>query len=424
MRNKKSLISLFLVIIFLFSSCSNEKVSRKGITKNETSDEEMVDGSKADKANKKIGVAYEVGVTPDDFNMDYDTSRLLSLKDKKSKYYPKDGVKGLYLNSSSASDSESLDKIVDLIENTRLNSLVVDVKDDFGNITMSFASDDPDIKYASSDIINPEDFIKDMHDKGIYVIGRITSFKDSVITEKHPSWAFSNDDGSLLTNANGQAFLNPFLEEVQDYDIKIAKHAAKAGFDEIQFDYVRFADGFESYGDTLDYSRGEFENMKMKEGDKRVAAITGFVQRAREELQDFSVPISVDLYGNALQVERADGIGQDFYEISNQTDVISSKIYPAKWDLGSFGIEKPDLEPYEIVKSYLKAEQECLSKIDHKPQSRPWIQDFTASWLGDGYWMEYDKDAIEAQIKAIYDSGGKEFLIWNENSDYTEGVKY
>lgn len=431
MRNKKLLISLFLVIAFALSSCLNEKVSQKEISKNgasvenkKVSENNEKNGLTNDAVDKQIGVPYEVGVTPDDYNMDYDTSRLHSLKDKKSKYYPKDGVKGLYLNAYSIDNPEIFDKLIDLIENTRLNSIVVDVKDDWGNITMSFDSDDPDIKYASSDIIDPKEFIKDMHNRGIYVIARITSFKDSIITEKHPDWGFILKDGSLWTNGHGEAFMNPFLKEVQDYDIKIAKLAAKAGFDEIQFDYVRFAEGFETFADTLDYSRGEFENKKMEEGDKRIAAITGFVQRAREELQDLNVPMSLDVFGYALQVERADGIGQDFGEMSNETDVISSMIYPSHWGLGSFDIEKPDLEPYELVKRYLKAEQEYLSKLDHPPLSRPWIQDFTASWIGEGNWMEYDKDAVEAQIRAIYDSGQNEFLIWNASSEYTEGVEY
>ena len=321
------------------------------------------------------GVPYELGVTPDDYHMDYDTSRLLSLEDKKSEFYPEDGVKGLYFNSYSVNDPATFDKIIGLIEDTRLNAVVIDIKDDWGNVTMNFETDDEDITYSKIDIIDPESFIEDMHDRGIYVIGRITTFKDSIITEKHPDWGFTLEDGSLWKNGAEEAFMNPFLNEVQDYDIKIAKLAAKAGFDEIQFDYVRFAEGFETFG-------------------------------------------------YALQVGRADGIGQDFGEMSNQTDIMSSMIYPSHWGAWSFDIEKPDLEPYELVKRYLAAEQEYLSNIEHKPLSRPWIQDFTATWIGEGNWMEYDKEAVEAQIQAIYDSGQQEFLLWNASSDYTMDVEY
>lgn len=438
MKNKKVLISFFLLCVLVLASCSKKSEDTKtSKTENEASENVDNDNSKEDASNKEenkglvndavdkeVGVPYEVGVTPDDYNMDYDTSRLLSLNEKKSKYYPKDGVKGLYFNTYNINDPETYQKIMDLMENTRLNTIVVDIKDDWGNVTMNFDTDDEDIKYSKTDIVDPVDFVEKMHEKGIYVIGRVTTFKDSIITEKHPDWGFTLEDGTLWTNGHGEAFMNPFLKEVQDYDIKIAKLAAKAGFDEIQFDYVRFAEGFETFGDTLNYSRGEFEDKEMEEGDKRVGAITGFVRRAREELQDMNVPMSIDVFGYALQVQRADGIGQDFGEMSNETDVISSMIYPSHWGLTSFDIKKPDLEPYELVKRYLAAEQEYLSQLEHPPVSRPWIQDFTATWIGEGNWMEYDKEAVEAQIQAIYDSGQNEFLIWNASGDYTEGVDY
>ena len=162
----------------------------------------------------------------------------------------------------------------------------------------------------------------------------------------------------------------------------------------------------------------------MKEGDKRIDAITSFVKEAREMLQDYDTPCGIDVFGYSMQVGRTEGIGQDFKELSNQADVMSSIIYPSNWNLYSFDIEKPDLEPYELVKKYLKEEQKVFSEIDHKPQSRPWIQDFTASWLGIGNYMEYDAKAVEEQIRAIYDSGQDEFLLWNSNSKYTDGVEY
>ena len=430
MNIKRKISYLFLSLILVLTSCTNtnqkevSKVDDKTI--NQAAEEILEDNGLINEAiEKPVGEPYEVGVTPDDYNMDYDTSRLLSLEEKKSKYYPKDGVKGLYFNTYSINNPEVYNKIIALMEDTALNTVVIDIKDDWGNVTMNFDTDDEDIKYSKIDIVDPEALIEDLHSRGIYVIGRVTTFKDSIITEKHPDWGFTLDDGTLWKNGHEEAFMNPFLKEVQDYDIKIAKLAAQAGFDEIQFDYVRFAEGFETFGDTLDYSRGEYENeTEMDEGEKRVRAITGFVQRAREELQAYNVPISIDVFGYALQVRRAEGIGQDFDEMANQTDVISSMIYPSHWGSWSFDIEKPDLEPYELVKRYLDEEKEILGQLDHPPVSRPWIQDFTASWIGEGNWMEYDGDAVQAQIDAIYDQGLNEYLIWNANSEYSSGVDY
>lgn len=422
MKNKKILFLFLLIISISFSSCSlnNSKKLSENNSSNITSN--LSRNNKKEK--KPTGEPYLVGVTPDDYNMDYDTSRLKSLKEKKSKYYPKDGVKGIYFSAYAISNPKTYKKVINLVDKTKLNTLVVDVKDDFGNITCDFKSNDKDIKYATDKLINVENFINKMHKKGIYLIARISTFKDSVISERHPNWAFRLEDGSLLKNNNDEVFINPYMNEVRNYNLKIAELAAKAGFDEIQFDYVGFAEGFENFDADLTYSKGKWENIKMKEGDKRIDAITSFVKEAREMLQDYDTPCGIDVFGYSMQVGRAEGIGQDFKELSNQADVMSSIIYPSNWNLYSFDIEKPDLEPYELVKKYLKEEQKIFSEIEHKPQSRPWIQDFTASWLGIGNYMEYDAKAVEEQIRAIYDSGQDEFLLWNSNSKYTEGVEY
>lgn len=436
-RNKLIYLFIFSIILIL-SSCTNSDKDNSDIENqkigqiledNGENNNNKLDGNEEGLINevldREVGVPYEVGVTPDDYNMDYDTSRMHDLKSKKSKYYPKDGVKGLYLNAYSINNPEIYNKIVEKIDTTNLNTIVVDIKDDWGNVTMNFNTDDEDINYSKTDIIDPKSLLEDLHQKNIYVIGRVTSFKDSIITEKHPEWGFTLDDGSLWKNGGGEAFMNPFLKEVQDYDIKIAKLAAEAGFDEIQFDYVRFAEGFETFGDKLTYSRGEFEDKDdMEEGEKRVAAITGFVQRAREELQNYGVPISIDVFGYALQVRRAEGIGQDFDQMANQTDAISSMIYPSHWGKWSFDIEKPDLEPYNLVYRYLDEEKKILKALEHPPQSRPWIQDFTATWIGEGNWMEYDAEAVQAQIDAIYAQGQNEYLIWNASGEYSDGVNY
>lgn len=423
MKNKKLCILFIIIYAITFTSCSLN--NKKDTSEKSYSSNENIIGKKNNKKEKKpIGEPYTVGVTPDDYNMDYDTSRLKSLNEKKSKYYPEEGVKGVYLNTYTAANPKAFKKIMDLLDNTKLNTVVLDVKDDWGNITCKFDTDNKDIKYATSEVVDAEDFINKMHEKGIYVIGRITTFKDSVITEKHPDWGFKLADGSLWTNGHSEAFMNPFMDEVRDYDLQIAELAANAGFDEIQFDYIRFAEGFETFHDKLDYPKGKWEKLKMNEGEKRIDAITSFVKEAREMLQAYDTPCGIDVFGYSMQVGRAEGIGQDFKEMSNQADVMSSMIYPSHWGLYSFDIEKPDLEPYELVKRYLKEEQEVFSEIEHKPQSRPWIQDFTASWIGEGNYMEYDAKAVEDQVKAIYDSGQKEFLLWNASGDYTTGVEY
>lgn len=428
MFKKKTFLGILLIFILILSACAKKnKLAENDKLKEALESSEKIEKkiSKKQKTRKnKIGEPYEIGVTPDDYNMDYDTSRLLSFEDKKSKYYPKDGVRGLYFNTGSINNPEVYSRIIGLIENSNLNAVVIDVKDDWGNITVNFKTDNEDIQYSNTKLLDAEKLITDLHSRGIYVIGRITTFKDSIITKKHPEWGFTKDDGSLWANGRGEVFMNPFLKEVQDYNIEIGELAAEAGFDEIQYDYVRFAEGFETFGDSLSYSRGEYENKPMDEGDKRVSAITGYVRKARESISAYGLPVAIDVFGYALQAGRASGIGQDFSEISNEADIMCSMIYPSHWGPYSFDIEKPDLEPYELVTRYLKEEQAIFKDLDHRPQSRPWIQDFTASWIGEGNWMVYDADAVQAQIDAIYESGQREYLIWNATNTYSEGVDY
>ncbi|MDO4595066.1 MAG: putative glycoside hydrolase [Tissierellia bacterium] len=415
-----------LALVLIFTGCKSNEINKDTNDKSNTSIVSNKSNNEIEKDfdSKPKDKPYLIGDAPDEYSMSFDSSRLYTIKEKEGDNYPEDGVKGVYLSAYGVNNPEIFPKVMNLIENSDLNTVVVDVKDDWGNVTWAFDTDDENINYAKTDTVDPKGFIEDMHNRGIYVIGRITTFKDSVITEKNPEWGFKQSDGQLWKNAHEESFMNPFLKEVWDYDIKLAKLAAEAGVDEIQFDYVRFAEGFETFGDELEYSRGEFEDLDIPEGDKRVKAITDFVKTAREQLSNYNLPVGIDVFGYAMQVGRAEGIGQDFSEMANQTDVMCSMIYPSHWSANSFDIPKPDFEPYKLVSRYLEEEQALFNKLDNKPRSRPWIQDFTASYMGEGNYMEYGPEAVQAQINAIYDAGQREYLIWNATCDYTEGVKY
>src|SRR5690606_18689287 len=144
---------------------------------------------------------------------------------------------------------------------------------------------------------------------------------------------------------------------------------------------------------------------------------------AREKLQPYGVEVSVDIFGYAATLPEAPGIGQNFSRISENVDVISSMIYPSHWT-SYFGIAKPDLEPYKLVEEYAKVENKVLSKLDEAPVSRPWLQDFTASYLGAGNYKRYGKAEVEAQIRALNEQGIDEFLLWNAGNSYSPGVDY
>jgi hypothetical protein len=334
--------------------------------------------------------------------------------------YP-DAVRGIYVTGHSAG-GERFNSLIDLLDKTDLNTMVIDVKDDHGYLTYVPESDSPFKDISQRYIKDPEAMMRRLEEHKIYPIARIVVFKDSVLAEKRPDLSFL-ESGKVWKNRRGEAFVNPFLKEVWDYNIAIAEKAAKLGFKEIQFDYVRFPEGFERRDEDLIYSTGEYKDGNKDNVQKRVDAVTDFVAYAREKLQPYDVDVSVDIFGYSATISEAPGIGQNFSRIAENVDVISSMIYPSHWT-SYFGIAKPDLHPYELVTAYAKVENEVLGKLENKPTSRPWLQDFTASYLGAGNYKVYGKEEVEAQIKALYENGINEFLLWNAGNRYTQNVNY
>ncbi|HLR52682.1 MAG TPA: putative glycoside hydrolase [Candidatus Avamphibacillus sp.] len=334
--------------------------------------------------------------------------------------YP-DAVRGIYVTGNSAG-GERFNSLLDLVDNSDLNTMVIDVKEDHGNITFTPEEGSPFEDIATNNIDNPEEMMKVLEKKQIYPIARIVVFKDSVLAKKRPDLSFTKN-GEVWVNGKGEAFVNPFEKEVWDYNVDIAKMAAEMGFQEIQFDYVRFPEGFEKRDEELEYTLGDYKDSDLGNVKKRVEAVTDFVAYAKEELSSYDVDVSVDIFGYAATIPETPGIGQNFAEIADNVDVISSMIYPSHWT-SYFGIDFPDKEPYKLVSEYAKVENQVLGELDNPPVSRPWIQDFEAPWLYSGAPTQYGKAEVEAQIKALKENGIDEFLIWNAGNSYTQNVDY
>ncbi|MCR2803252.1 putative glycoside hydrolase [Paenibacillus soyae] len=325
-------------------------------------------------------------------------------------------IKGIYVTAHSAGGAR-MDSLLKLVDETDLNSMVIDIKDDNGYIT--YPTTTPELL----EIGTPKKFIGDIEklmttlkEHDIYPIARIVVFKDTVLSVKKPELSFRQSDGTIWKNGRGESFVNPYRQEVWDYNIALAKEAAKLGFKEIQFDYVRFPEGFENRADTLTFNKTEVS---------RVDAVAGFVKYAREQLEPLGVRVSVDIFGYAASVPAAEGIGQDFVKISNDVHVISPMIYPSHYSTGWFNQKTPDRSPYETIKGAIEDTHEKLADTGPlKPIIRPWIQDFTASWLGKGNYLKYGKAEVEAQIKALHDEGVTEYLLWNAGNKYSPGVTY
>ncbi|RIX54062.1 GTP-binding protein [Paenibacillus nanensis] len=386
----------------------------------------LLTGSGEDSENaKKIAIAYlnatagetivqpESPVVPGEPAGQTNSGQSPAKKDPQPDTPP---IKGIYVTAHSAGGSR-MESLLKLVDETDLNSMVIDIKDDNGYIT--YPTTTPELL----EIGTPKKFIGDIeklmstlkqHD--IYPIARIVVFKDTVLSVKKPELSFLQADGTIWKNGRGESFVNPYRQEVWDYNIAIAKEAAKLGFKEIQFDYVRFPEGFENRSDSLTFNKTDVS---------RVDAVAGFVKYAREQLEPLGVRVSVDIFGYAASVPAAEGIGQDFVKISNDVHVISPMVYPSHYSTGWFNQTSPDRSPYETIKGAMEDTHEKLNDTGElKPIIRPWIQDFTASWLGKGNYLKYGKAEVEAQIKALHDSGINEYLLWNAGNKYSPGVIY
>ncbi len=321
-------------------------------------------------------------------------------------------VKGIYVTAAVAG-SDTINDLIALTDTTELNAMVIDVKDDLGRIT--YAMDSTLVKEIEADtnvIADMKELVKNLKDKGIYLIARIVAFKDPYLAEKRQELAIKKPDGSLFRDDNGDGWVNPYNKKVWDYLVEVATRAAAIGFDEIQFDYIRFSTS-KGIGDA-DF--GEEAKTKSKED-----IIIEFTKYAYEKIKPLGVAVSADVYGTIISSSIDSGlVGQNYVEMSKYLDYICPMIYPSHFGEGNYGIQYPDLEPYHIINKVLNASKTKLDQIpetEHRAVVRPWLQDFTATWVKKH--MKYGSTEIKEQIRGVYDAGYEEWLLWNAGANYT-----
>lgn len=326
-------------------------------------------------------------------------------------------VKGIYVSAYVAGTGSMMDKIIEEIDRTELNAVVIDVKDDQGRITFSMDSPIVNEIGASQVFINDlPGLLQKLEDHDIYPIARVVAFRDPYLAEKKPEWSLHVADGSIYRDKKGLAWVNPYKQEVWDYLIEVGKKAGEMGFKEIQFDYIRFAvdstmkDVVFDEGDTLGRSKTE--------------AITEFISYAHDKLGREGLAVSADVFGTIMRSrEDAASVGQIYTEMAENLDYICPMIYPSHYGPGSFGIENPDKEPYETIRNALKGSKSLLDGAGEEGKSqaivRPWLQDFTASYLPD--YIDYGDEQVRAQIQAVYDAGYDQWILWDAGVSYHYG---
>ena len=323
-------------------------------------------------------------------------------------------VKGIYVTGPVAGNANRMGKLVDLVNTTELNAMVIDIKNDTGEITYNMEHDLVSEMGANTNYVaNMEQLVKDLKEQDIYLIARVVAFKDPLLAKKKPELCIKNTDGSPFRDKDGLGWVNPYNKDVWEYIIQVSKEAVDIGFDEIQFDYIRF---------STDPKMKNVDFGIEAEGKSKTDIIIEFTEYAYEELSSYGAFVSADVYGAIIDSEIDQAIvGQDYVEMSKHLDYICPMIYPSHYADGSFEIEYPDLEPYKLILASLNESKEVLSEIEegeHVAIVRPWLQDFTAPWISK--YQKYGPEQIREQVEGVYDSGYEEWILWNGSNKYTE----
>lgn len=305
-----------------------------------------------------------------------------------------------------------LEKILGIAEATEINALVIDVKNDEGLV--AWKSDVEIVNRVGSNWNTPmKDFdtlMNYLKEKEIYTIARIVAFKDPFFAKNNPDHAIQLSSGGVYLDRSGFAWVNPFDQYVWDYVISVSQEAALRGFDEIQYDYVRFPDNAKYYN-PITYFPGRNDRDKDE-------AIRDFLLYAREKLDPYNVHVSADVFGVVTHSwdDKPEDIGQTWRMIANSTEYICPMIYPSHYGSGFYGFNVPDQYPYEVVRTALLEALERNAAQRNPAIIRSWYQGFTATWVK-GY-IPYEEDAIGKQIAAGVELGLNEYIIWNASNTY------
>lgn len=265
------------------------------------------------------------------------------------------------------------------------------------------ANDKPTIKDIGS-------IMKKLKENNIYAIARIVSFKDPIYAANHKERAITyKANNKPFTNSDGLIWVSPHDRDLWKYNLMVAKEAAKAGFNEIQFDYVRFP---ASNGGKLD-SQLNYRNTK---NETKVKAIQEYLKYARQELKDYNVYIAADIYGQVASSYDDMSLGQHYETVANIVDYVCPMQYPSHYGNGVYGLKVPDAEPYKTVYYSTLDAINRSNNIEQAGLIRPWLQAFTAKWIK-GH-INYGPKEVKTQVKALKDLGVEEYILWSPTNRY------
>lgn len=321
-------------------------------------------------------------------------------------------VRGIYMTSCVAATPGLRSRLVNLMEETELNSIVIDVKDYSGIISFDGGSGLSNGGNGSGCVVpDMKEFVKSLHEKNIYTIARITVFQDPYYTQKRPDLAIKRtSDGSVWKDRKGLSFIDAGAKEFWDYIVKISKESYAIGFDELNFDYIRFP------------SDGDMKDIYYPFSEKRVVAnpdlgkaevVREFFKYLNANLKDTGAVLSADLFGMITTNTDDLNIGQILEYAEPYFDFICPMVYPSHYPKGFNNYQNVNNYPYEIVKFSMDEAIKRLAAASSTPAKlRPWLQDFD-------YPITYTAEMVRVQKQAVYDAGLFSWLLWDPSNKYT-----
>ena len=311
-------------------------------------------------------------------------------------------VRALYLTFWGASNnSKTLKKVLNIIDTTEVNAVVVDVKNEYGST--SFWTD---FKQANSygahkkrTNRNISKFMKMMKERNIYTIARVVTFKDELQASNNPDYAIKKLDGSIWRNHDNMAWVDPFDRRSHEYAISIAEEAAKVGYDEINFDYIRFP------------AKSDLKFSKENTTKNRREAIESFLKLAQKRLRKYGVFISVDTYGNICWSKDDNGIGQTVTSLAKYADYLAPMLYPSGFARGSFHFKYPSEHPHAVIYRSIK---NIRDRIETK-RVRPWLQYFKDYAHKRRHYKKFE---VREQIRATEEINAGGWMMWSPSSKY------
>ena len=324
---------------------------------------------------------------------------------------PRDPLKGIYMTACVASGRTYRDRLIKLADDTEINAIVINIKDETGTIAIDPTNPllKPAHAVATCPVSDMKELVDLLHSKDIYAIARIAVFQDPFLVKQHPEWAVKRaSDGAVWRDRKGIPWLDVKAKPVWDYIVALSRESEKLGFDEIQFDYIRFPSDGNMQDIAYPYYRASQES--------KATAMKDFFIYIHSQLKDLGIPLSVDLFGMTTTNTDDLGIGQVLENALPYFDYVLPMVYPSHWPAGWNGLKKPAENPYEVIKVSMQAAVNRAKAASTTPlKLRPWLQDFD---LG----ADYDVAKIRAQIQATYDAGLTSWIVWDPRNIYTESA--